>query len=258
MKYFSPFKELLVIGGLASALLLSLALAPQVAYAGEWQVVPIRLDLSAGVKSGVLTVKNRSDETLNIQLKAFEWSQDQEGKDKYQETTDLIFMPKIATLDKQGEQVVRVGIKIPATSREKTYRLFIEEIPKPRKAESTGIAIAIRFGVPIFIKPLKEEIKGDIEKLEAVKGELSATVSNSGTEHYNITAVNFRLRNIKGDELFSQESKGWYLLSGVSRRYSVTFPAELCKEAAVAEVEVKSDKLDLKKKVEMNVTNCRP
>lgn len=257
MKYSSSIKEFLEICGLVCVVLLSLVL-PQFAHAGEWQVVPIRLDLGAGAKSGVLTVKNRSDETLNIQLKAYEWSQDHDGKDKYEETADLIFMPKIATVDKQGEQVVRVGIKIPATTREKTYRLFIEEIPKPRKAESSSIAIAIRFGVPIFVKPLKEEIKGGIEKFEAAKGELSAVVTNSGTAHFNITAVNFRLRNAKGDELFSKESKGWYLLPGVSRRYSVVFPVELCKEAAVAEVDVKSDKLDLKKKVEMNVTNCRP
>lgn len=258
MKYFSLIKESLKKCSLVSGALLSLLLLPQFAKAGEWQVVPIRLDLSTAIKSGVLTVKNRSDETLNIQLKAFEWSQDNDGKDKYQETTDLIFMPKIATLDKQGEQVVRVGIKIPASIREKTYRLFIEEIPKPRKADSTGIAIAIRFGVPIFVKPMKEEIKGVVEKVAALKGELSAAVTNSGNAHFNITSVNFRLRNAKGDELFSKESKGWYLLSGISRSYTTSFPAELCKDAAVAEIDVKSDRLDLKNKVEMNVTNCQP
>lgn len=258
MKNCSRIKQFLKIGGLGCAALLSVVLLPQFGRAGEWQVVPIRLDLGAAAKSGVLTVKNRSDESLNIQLKAYEWSQDPDGKDKYQDTADLIFMPKIATIDKQGEQVVRVGIKIPATAREKTYRLFIEEIPKPRKAESSSISIAIRFGVPIFVKPLKEAIKGDIEKFEAVKGELSAAVSNSGTAHLNISAVNFRLRNARGDELFSKETKGWYLLSGISRRYSVPFPAELCKEAAVAEVDVKGDGLDLKKRVDMNVTSCQP
>jgi len=258
MKYYSLITQFLKSGGLVSAALLLLAFHAPVVHAGEWQVVPIRLDLGAGAKSGVLTVKNRSDEALNVQLKAFEWSQDTDGKDKYQETTDLIFMPKIATVDKQGEQVVRVGIKMPATTREKTYRLFIEEIPKPRKAESSSIAIAIRFGVPIFVKPLKEEMKGEIEKFAAIKGELSASVSNSGTAHFNISAVNFRLRNVKGEELFSGESKGWYLLSGVSRRYSTAFPAELCKEAVAAEIDVKSDRLDLKKRVEMDVANCQP
>jgi len=250
--------KFLKIGALSAVALPSLLFLPPVAHGGEWQVVPIRLDLGGGAKSGVLTVKNRSDETLNIQLKAYEWSQDQDGKDKYQETADLIFMPKIATLDKQGEQLVRVGIKIPATTREKTYRLFIEEIPKPRKAESSSISIAIRFGVPIFVKPLKEEIKGDIGKFEAVKGELSAAITNNGTAHFNITSVNFRLRNARGDELFAKENKGWYLLSGVSRHYSTAFPADLCKEVAVAEIDVKGDRLDLKKRVEMNVTNCRP
>jgi fimbrial chaperone protein len=238
--------------------LLSLVLLPPVTHAGEWQVVPIRLDLGAKAKSGVLTVKNKSDETLNIQLKAFEWSQDRDGKDSYQETADLIFMPKIATLDKQGEQVVRVGIKIPATAREKTYRLFIEEIPKPRKAESSSIAIAIRFGVPVFVKPLKEEITGTVEQVKAVKGELSAVVTNSGNAHFNIMAINFRLKDDKGNELFSKENKGWYLLPGSSRLYTASFPADLCGKAAVAEIDVNGDRLDLKKRVEMNAATCLP
>lgn len=245
-------------GGYVSALLLALALLPSTSTATEWQVIPIRLDLGAATRSGVLTVKNRSDEALNVQLKAYEWTQDNEGKDKYEETADLIFMPKIATIEKQGEQVVRVGIKLPATVKEKTYRLFIEEIPRPRKAESSSISIAIRFGVPIFVKPLKEEIKASIEKVELKKGEIIASVANSGTAHFNITAVNFRFLNAKGDVLLSKESKGWYLLGGVSRRYAESFPSEICKEAASLEVVVNSDKLDLNKKVELNVTNCQP
>ena len=258
MKSRTSIKEFLKLAGLYCAALMSIAVLPLSALAGEWQVIPIRLDLSAAAKSGVLTVKNRSDDTLNMQLKAFEWSQDLDGKDNYKETADLIFMPKIATLDKQGEQVVRVGVRIPATSREKTYRLFIEELPKPRKAESSSIAIAIRFGVPIFVEPLKEEIKGAIEKVESVKGELSASILNNGTSHFNISSVNFRLRNVKGEELFSKDVKGWYLLSGVSRRYVMAFPADLCKEAAVAEIDMKSDRLDLKKRVDMNAANCAP
>lgn len=253
------FEKLITkLGSHAILFFLALTLLPSIATATEWQVIPIRLDLGASVRSGVLTVKNRSDEPLNVQLKAYTWSQDSEGKDKYEDTADLIFMPKIATIDKQGEQVVRVGIKIPATSREKSYRLFIEEIPKPKKAESSSISIAIRFGVPIFVLPLKEEFKASIEKLEMVNGELAASVFNTGSSHFNVSTVNFRLLNAKGEELFAKESKGWYLLSGISRRYAVSFPPELCKEAVALEAVVKSDKLDLTKKVELNVTNCNP
>ncbi len=132
-----------------------------IALAGEWRVSPIRLELDRKVKSGVLSVINEGGEKLLVQIRAFEWTQDEEGKDQYAETADLVFFPKIMTLEKGEERMIRTGIRVPAAGREKTYRLFIEEIPEPRKGgEGTNVTVAIRFGVPIFVKPIKDENKG--------------------------------------------------------------------------------------------------
>jgi fimbrial chaperone protein len=226
--------------------------------ANEWQVIPIRLDLDRATKSGVLTIKNRGDIALNVQIKAFEWSQDANGKDQYSETADLIFLPRIATIEKQADQLVRAAIKVPATAREKTYRLFIEEIPKARKAESTGVAIAVRFGVPIFVKPLKEEIRGEIVKMELAKGVLSATVKNTGNIHFNTNSLVVRMQNSKGEEVFTKDIKGWYLLSDISRDHAVPIPEKACLEAVVAEIEVKADKLNLKRRLDLKKTMCMP
>src|SRR4030042_4413119 len=143
---------------------------PHITYSGEFRVSPIRLDLDRGAKSGVITIINEGEEKLHVQMKAFEWAQDAEGKDQYVETNDIIFFPRIMTLEKKEERILRAGIRIPATTKEKTYRLFIEEIPEPKKGEGVNVSIAIRFGVPIFVKPLKEEVKGEIEKDELSRG----------------------------------------------------------------------------------------
>ena len=111
-------------------------------------MTPIRLDLGKDAKSSVITVTNEAEEKLNVQMKAMEWSQDADGKDVYTDTSDIIFFPKIMTIEKKEDRIIRVGIKALAVLREKTYRLFVEEIPEPKKAQGTSVAIAIRFGVP--------------------------------------------------------------------------------------------------------------
>lgn len=243
---------------LSATTILVLCLLPASSFAGEWQVIPIRLDFDKEIKSGVLTVKNRGDETLNIQIKAFAWSQDNEGKDQYIESADLIYLPKIATVDKESEQVIRTGLKFPATSREKSYRLFVEEIPKPRKAESSTIAIAIRFGVPIFVKPIKEESAGEVTALTLSKGRLDARITNSGNVHFNIASLTVSLRDAKGGEIYSTDVKGWYLLSGASRLYSVPIPSEACAAAQRADLTVKTDKVTLQRTLEVTKAMCQP
>src|SRR5512141_3469104 len=112
----------------SAVLFLLVLLFPWISRAGDWRVTPIRLDLGRDAKSGAVTVFNESEERLQLQMKAFEWTQDGEGKDRNEETGDILFFPRIMIFDKQGEKILRAGIKAPALAREKTYRLFVEEI----------------------------------------------------------------------------------------------------------------------------------
>ena len=258
MKTRPSVRQLSSAALLAVTVTLVQLLLPAISSGGEWQVIPIRLDFDKGTKSGVLTVKNRGDESLNIQVKAFAWSQDGDGKDHYIESADLIYLPKIATVDKNAEQVIRTGIKFPATAREKSYRLFVEEIPKPRKAESSTIAIAIRFGVPIFVKPLQEESRGEISALTLDKGQLTARITNSGNVHFNITSLDLSLKDDKGGEVYTTAVKGWYLLNGVSRSYPMPIPADACAGARRAELTVKTDKITLQRTLDITKVMCQP
>jgi fimbrial chaperone protein len=231
---------------------------PSITFSGEFKVTPIRLDFNRGTKTGVITVVNEGDDKLNVQMRAFEWTQNADSKDQYTETKDIIFFPRIMTLEKSEEKILRAGIRIPATTKEKTYRLFIEEIPGPKKAEGVNVAIAIRFGVPIFVKPLKEEVKGEIEKVDLLKGVLNAFVKNIGNAHFIINSVDIKGKNIKGEEIFSKELSGWYLLSGVSRRYTVAIPQEVCKALSRLDIEVKTDRFKLNGKLDVDQAMCNP
>ena len=236
--------------------LLVIVLSPSHSYAGEWRVTPIRIELDKNAKSGVVTIINEGTEKLNVQMKAMEWTQNAEGKDIYTETEDLIFFPKIMTIDSNEDRILRAGIKIPAVAKEKTYRLFVEEIPEPKKSEGVNVAIAIRFGVPIFVKPLKAEPKGEIQKVELTKGVVSAAVKNTGNVHFMINSVSVRGKNDKGEEIFIKDINGWYLLSDVSRIYSAEVPQEICKDVSTIDVQVVTDKLNLSGKADVDKTMC--
>lgn len=236
---------------------LSSFLLPDAAHAGEFRVTPIRLSLDARAKTGVITVNNEAEEKLQCQMKAFEWTQDEAGKDVYGETGDIIFFPKLMIIEPKSERVIRVGIKMPAIAKEKTYRLFIEEIPEPRKAQGTAVAVAIRFGVPIFSQPVKEEARGAIEKFDVSKAVVALGLKNTGNVHVVIDSVKLLGRDEKGVQTLSRDLSGWYLLSGAARLYSVPLSRDACMKTATLDVEVKTNKINLKRKLNVDASMCR-
>lgn len=238
--------------------LLAVPVVPTAARGGEWRVSPIRLDLGREAKTGVLKVMNDAEERLQLQVAAYEWTQDTEGKDRYEESGDLVYYPKIMTLGGKEERILRAGIRVPATGQEKAYRLFIEEIPQPRKPAGASVAIAVRFGVPIFVKPLKEEPKAEIGPVAMDNGTVSARVRNAGNAHFVIRAVVVTGKNSGGESIFSREINGWYLLPGASRSYAATIPPDVCPGVATVDVEVRTDKSTVAGRLDADRSMCPP
>jgi len=239
------------------ALIALLVISSGVSFAGEFRVTPIRLEFSKGVKSGLFTIANEGDRNINMQITAMEWTQDDSGKDIYTETSDIIYYPKIMTLTKGEKRALRVGIKAPLIQKEKTYRLFIEEIPEP-KAKEPGmtVSVTLRFGAPLFVKPLKEELKGEITKLELLNGTLSISVKNSGNVHFVINSIVVSGKNPSEVEIFSKEIAGWYLLAGASRTYITPIPPDTCKTLKRFDIEIKAPEFNIKNSIETTKEMC--
>ena len=234
---------------------------PAACYSGQWRVAPARIFLDREAKSSVITVVNDGDEKINLQGKAMEWSQDPEGKDVYQETKDLVFFPRILMIEKGEQKIIRAGIKMPATVKEKTYRLFIEEIPQPKKstADTAQLTVAVRFGVPVFVKPLKEELGGELTSATLTKGVFSAIVKNTGNTHFRINEISIKGRNVKGEEIFAEKLNGWYLLAGANRLYSTPIPAGKCDTTEQLDITVTTDtKIILNGHLNVDKGQCSP
>jgi fimbrial chaperone protein len=243
---------------LLTLLTLFLLLSPAPARSGEWRVSPVRLELGRNAKSGVVTVFNESDEPLQVQIRAFEWTQDAEGRDRYTKTEDLLFFPRMMIFAEKEERILRAGIRVPAAKKEKAYRLYLEEIPGPRKDEGVNVAIAIRIGVPVFVKPLKEEPKGEIGMMGMAKGVLTIPVRNAGNVHFIIRSTTVTGENAKGEKVFSRDIGGWYLLADASRLYATEIPEDVCRDLVKIEVEAKTDRFSFSGGFVPVRTMCEP
>lgn len=236
-------------------------LFPAVSYSGQWRVAPIWITLDQRAKSSVVTILNDGDDTVHLQGKAMEWTQDSKGKDVYQETNDLIFFPRILTLKKGEQKIIRAGTRLPATSSEKTYRLFIEEIPQPKTdtTDATQLTVAIRFGIPVFVKPLKEELAADLASVTFLKGVVNADVKNTGNTHFRISEITLRGTNAQGEETFTEKLNGWYLLAGASRGYSISVPAEKCGKTRFLDLSVSTTtNITLNRQLNVDTSQCLP
>ncbi len=245
-------------------LTLIFVLAPSAAFSSNFSISPTSLELDKNVKSGVFTVINSGAEKLNCQIDVKEWGQDAEGKDIYSDTKDIIFFPKIMTVDPSEQRAIRLGIKIPAVAKEKTYRLFVEEIPSQQKPSdekktgkiSAGLTIAFRYATPVFVKPIKQQESAVIENIHLSKGMVKAVVRNTGNIHIKLLNVTFQGKAKDGSEIFSKDVAGWYILNGLSRPYEVAVPKELCNRLASIEVNAQSENFTINGKLNVQKNMC--
>jgi len=225
-------------------------------FSGTWRVIPIRLEFDQRARSGVVTLINDSEETISFKVEAREWTQDRAGKDQYTETSDILFFPQSLTLGPNSQRVIRAGIKVPALNREKTYRLFIQQEPPPQDKPTTAVAIVIRFGLPIFAKPLEEDIRGEIVRASIQGGDLSIGVKNKGNAHFRVKTLKISGNDANGAPVFSEELSGAYLLAGTERTFATALPEKLCSQMDVMTIEVVSDRIQLSGEIDVDRAMC--
>ncbi len=226
-------------------------------YAGQFSVSPIKVSLDKSNRSAVVHVFNEEQSPLQVQIKAFLWTQDEEGKDQYTETKDILFFPKMITIMPNTERIIRLGMRNFPNDREKTYRLFVEEIPlRIRDASQSQVQVAVRFGVPVFVHPPKKTVESAIEDIALKAGRLSMRVRNKGNSHFVIQSLMIRGLDQTGQEYFFRELSGWYLLSGSSREYITEISEAVCLKAKSFNVEVKTIEYTWQEKFNVDQTVC--
>jgi fimbrial chaperone protein len=199
------------------------------AAAATFTVNPTQIFLAGKTTTVLLTLKNESDEPLRFQLSAFAWQQSPSGELSLTPTQDVVFFPALLTLGPGEERRIRVGSTVTAASQERTYRIFVEELP-PMDAPAAGAAVRVltRMGVPIFIRPSKETASANLHGLELRNGVLHFVLANGGTVHFVPQKVLVRGTGTGGERSFEHEVQAWYVLAGGRREFDVALPASAC------------------------------
>ena len=221
---------------------------PSLSHASALKVRPTKLLLAGGKKTEVLRVTNEGSDKVTVQVEAMKWVQGEGDKDVYEPTEDIVFFPKIFTVEKGREVLLRVGIKDrSATDSELSYRVFLQEIPVSRPEES-HVRLALRLSIPVFIKPAKEVKEWSIEKAELSGDMLLINIRNGGNSHMTVEKIKATGLDASGQEVFHEEKSGWYVLPGVTRTFGVRLPGrQVLKPSAIrVSVEVGESKKEAK------------
>ena len=242
----------------ALGIVLAIFLSPQISKPADIFVNPIKLFFDARQKTTIIKVKNNSDQKLTLQIDAYSWTQDEDAKDQYQPSQDIILFPKILSLEGGEERIIRVGINSPPMMKEKTYRIFLEELPQPLQIEGNVLRTILKIGIPVFIAPVKSEAAGEIEKIQCSKCSISCAVKNKGNVNFVIQVVKVKGFDASGTSVFQTEAESRYLLEGRSRTFSFNLPKEDCLKMSALSIDVITDKFSLSKSLDAIHDMCSP
>jgi len=207
-------------GSAGWATLCALALlSPTLVSAAEWNVDPVRVELSPQQQTAAIIVRNESDQPSSIQIQAVSWSQ-LDGKDVYTPTRELLVSPPIATIPPKTDQVIRVALRRPADpSKELAYRINLEELPTGQTAETTGVRVALRIGLPVFVQSAKGDAAPKMawSVARAPDNQLKVRMQNQGNAHVQIS--DFSLQAAGAMQPVTSESASSYVLAGQTREW---------------------------------------
>ena len=165
----------------AAAVLLS----PTPVLAGSFSVSPLRVDFAPAARTGALTIRSFQDTDVVVEAHAMLWEQ-VDGKDRLTPTRDVLVSPVVFTLPANGTQLVRVALQRPAdVQRELSYRLILSEVPHTERADVSGLNVALRISLPMFVTA--SNAAPAIEWSATLSGEtLDLTAHNSGNAHARV------------------------------------------------------------------------
>ena len=215
---------------------LALSLAGE-ASAGSFQVNPIRIEMSKGATTAAVTVRNDGEDAIVIQSSVVAWTQEN-GQEVYAPTTEALATPPIMTVQPGSEQIVRVGLRRgPEPQRELTYRLYLQEVPPPPKPGFSGLQVALRVGLPVFVAPTVPSIR----RLEwsaqvGPDGAIRLAAQNTGNAHVQVTDFELGLPGAK--DSIAHESTLAYVLAGQRRLWTLPAPPDRVK--SVSELRLKA------------------
>lgn len=202
------------------------------AAAGTFSIAPVRVELQGGQRTAVLTVHNDDAAPLVVQLTALSWTQ-AAGEESYAATRDLLATPPVFTLPPNGEQIVRVALRRdPDATRELDYRLLLAEVPQPTDSNFTGLRVALRLSIPVFVKSASPAPALLAWRAQwQADGQLVVSATNGGLTHQQVS--DFTL-HFAGSAAMARGVVTRYVLPGSTVTWKIAPPAGVARGTAMS------------------------
>lgn len=192
------------------------------AQAASIRISPVNIEMQASQKATALSLTNSGTEAVSLQLRAFAWSQ-QNGQDHLAPTSELMISPPAVTVPAGASYTVRVArTAVAPASSELSYRLLIDELPRPvdPRTFNPGISMILRTSLPVFVVDDKAFAQLVWRTWQDANG-IHAEVHNTGKRHAKISQLTLSVNNVPVS--FGAGLNG-YVLAGTSRTFTVTQP----------------------------------
>ena len=224
----------MVSGSAGTVLAALLAVSPVAAQ--PLGISPVTLHMAPGQATTSLTVTNQGDRPSAIQLRVFTWNQDK-GEDELVPTDQLIVSPPITTIAPSATQVVRLMLRRPATGKEASYRILLDQIPTA--AEPGVVQVALRVSMPLFAAPATRTASALGYHLEQRNGRRWLVVANTGSRHETVRDIQLTTKD--GQRLMIADSVLPYVLAGATRRWPIVEPVGAAKPQSIVELSARGD-----------------
>ena len=231
------------------------------ANASSFTVNPIKVSLSGKNQSALLTLQSQTKEELRFKVLVQEWKQSPQGEMQLKDTKDIVVYPGLLTLAPNEERKLRIGSTVAAGAVERSYRVFVEELPPLRAPQTSGkseVKVLTKMGVPIFVSPEKPVASGTVEGMALAKRKVAFTVKNTGNVYFLIQSVRVRALDAAGATTFEKDIEGWYLLAGGTRVWEVEIPKDACAKSKALTVGVESAEVKFNGRMEVPAVGCGP
>ena len=193
--------------------------------AQQLSVSPLRVTFKSEQNSETLTIRNPSTVPLTIQPKVMQWSQ-VAGKDVLEATRDVLVAPPLVEIAPGETQIIRIALRrAPDAVQELSYRILLQQVVAPKRADSTGINFAFNVSLPIFVLPaVAEGTPAPTAQLQwaAKLSDKMLLLSANNTGALHLQVKKYRVESATG---VSESQQMQYVLPGRQQEFAVKAPA---------------------------------
>ncbi|MDZ7280768.1 molecular chaperone [Sphingomonas sanguinis] len=194
----------------------ALALAvPVASHASDIRVAPVAIDPLPGARTTSLTLSNAEQRPVRVQVRVMKWTS-RDGNDVLTPTSDVVASPPFSTLAPQQQYLIRVVRTAKAAPvGEEAYRVLIDEVPEPTRAQPGTVNLVVRQSIPAFFSDIPRRMP-DVEwRIDRSGGGAALVGRNKGNRRLRIAD----LQLIAGSQqLLARSGLVGYVLAGSELR----------------------------------------